>query len=247
MGLRQLMMAGGGGGAPTDPNYSSVVSLLHFDGADGSTTFTDQKGKTWTAGGNAQIDTAQSKFGGASLLLDGAGDYILSSPSADFNFGTGDFTIEAWVYVAADSAQSAASNQRIANIFGLDNATTIIGLDFSIQASSSVTGTGLGIYNGTTTYAVTGTISKTVWHHIAASRSGNDLRFFLNGTQMGATQNVSGASFGSSTLTPKAGGRNFGSNYNYYLNGYIDDLRITKGVGRYTADFTPPTAAFPDS
>ena len=66
---------GCGGGGGTDPNFSSVTSLLHFDGVDASTTFTDVKGKTWTASGSAQLDTAQAKWGPSSLLL-GSGAYI---------------------------------------------------------------------------------------------------------------------------------------------------------------------------
>ena len=84
------------GVASGDPYFANVVALLHFDGADGSTTFTDVKGHTFTAAGNAQIDTAQSLFGGASLLLDGSGDYIWAADSADWDFGTADFAVELW-------------------------------------------------------------------------------------------------------------------------------------------------------
>jgi hypothetical protein len=81
---------GGGGGGSTDPYWSSVVSLLHFDGANASTTFTDQTGKTWSAYGGVQIDTAQSKFGGASGLFNGASDYITTPSTAELTFGAGD-------------------------------------------------------------------------------------------------------------------------------------------------------------
>ena len=67
-------------------------SLLHFDGTDASTTFTDESGKTWTAHGNAQIDTAQSVFGGASGYFDGSGDYITTPDRADFDFDGQQFT-----------------------------------------------------------------------------------------------------------------------------------------------------------
>jgi hypothetical protein len=83
----------------TDPNFASVVLLVGFDGSDGSTTFTDESGAAHalTAVGNVQVDTAQSKFGGASGLFDGAGDAITAADSAAWHFGTGDFTVEAWV------------------------------------------------------------------------------------------------------------------------------------------------------
>ncbi|MDI6787615.1 MAG: hypothetical protein QME51_04520, partial [Planctomycetota bacterium] len=69
-------------------------ALLHFDGTDASTTFIDESGKIWTRYGNAQIDTAQSKFGGASGLFDGAGDYITTPDHNDFNLGSGNFTVD---------------------------------------------------------------------------------------------------------------------------------------------------------
>ena len=70
-----------------DDGYT--VALLHMDGADTSTTFTDESGKTWTANGNAQIDTAQSVFGGASGLFDGTGDYLSASDHADWQLDGG--------------------------------------------------------------------------------------------------------------------------------------------------------------
>ncbi len=229
-----------------DPYAANVVSsLLHFDGTDGSTTFTDVTGKTWTASGNAQIDTAQSKFGGASGLFDGTGDYVSTSANSAFDFGTGDFTVEAWVRIAGNSAQSADASKRHALIFSVDNGSNTIPFELAIYGDSTTTGTGLQAYNGTTAFSVTGTVSQSAWHHIALCRSGTDMRFFLNGTQMGATQTTS-ANFGSASQVPRIGGRPFGSNYNYYLNGWVDDLRVTKGVARYTANFTPPSAEFPN-
>src|SRR5687768_6144765 len=78
-----------------------TVALLHMDGADGSTTFTDESGKTWTARGDAQIDTAQSVFGGASGRLDGNGDFVDTPDHADWDFGSGDFTLDLRVRFAA--------------------------------------------------------------------------------------------------------------------------------------------------
>ena len=75
-----------------DDSYTKV--LLHMNGTDASTTFTDESGKTWTANGNAQIDTASYKFATGSGLFDGGGDYIDTPDNADFNFGSGDFTID---------------------------------------------------------------------------------------------------------------------------------------------------------
>ena len=78
-----------------DDSYTKA--LLHFNGSDTSTTFTDESGKTWTGAVTAQLDTAQKKFGTASLLLDGDSDYISTPDHADFDVGSGDFTIDFWV------------------------------------------------------------------------------------------------------------------------------------------------------
>src|SRR5690554_1699309 len=82
-----------------DPYFASVVLLLHGDGTDGSTTITDNSGSAHspTVNGNSQIDTAESQFGGASVLFDGSGDYLEYADSADWDFGTGDFTVEFWM------------------------------------------------------------------------------------------------------------------------------------------------------
>src|SRR5690606_36671645 len=86
---------------PTITPWSGVdmytVSMLHMDGVDGATTFIDETGKAWTTHGNAQIDTEQYQFNGASALFDGTGDYIRTPSHGNFNFGNGNFTIDAWV------------------------------------------------------------------------------------------------------------------------------------------------------
>jgi hypothetical protein len=214
----------------SDPYFSSVSLLLHMDGSNGSTTFTDSSGtpKTVTAYGGAAISTAQSKFGGAGGYFDGSGDYLSTPSSSDFNFGSGDFTVEAWVYLNSVSD----------DWFVVSSAGTG-GFFFGNQP-----GGGWGV--GRTAIAwdhVSGdTASTSTWYHVAASRSGAILRIFVDGTQVGSTFTNS-QSYDLST-----GGLTVGSQgASFFLNGYIDDLRITKGVARYTATFTPPAAAFPDS
>lgn len=226
----------------SDPYWANVVLLMHMDGSNGSTTFTDQKGHTVTANGNAQISTAQSKFGGAALLLDGTGDYLSLAASSDWSFSTGDFTVEAWVYIAGNSALD-GSSRRTAIITSVASASVFTGV-IHILGDSTTTGTGLSLYDGTNTVSVTGAISQNAWHHIAVCRSGTSLRFFLDGTQMGATQTYS-ASFGDATNALKIGGSTITS-YNMVLNGYLDEIRITKGYARYTSNFTVPSAAFPN-
>jgi hypothetical protein len=228
-------MSGGGGG---DPSYSSVVALLHFNGSDGSTTFTDNSPapKTYTGAGNAQIDTAQSQFGGASALFDGTGDYISTPDHADLELGSGDFTIEFWVRFANVAGSKAL-------VMKSDASTTeapflIFCNTTALTFWSSSNGTAWDIANN----SAIGTVATGTWYHVAVTRSGNTIRKFLNGTKNGADVTTS------ATLHNNAHPLYIGGiPSTWYHNGWIDDLRITKGVCRYTADFTPPAAQFPDS
>jgi hypothetical protein len=175
--------------------------------------------------GNAQVSTAQSKWSPTSMKFDGSGDAlnIVSNPA--LNFGSGSFTLEAWVYlitmsgdyftIGSSGAGGAFFGFRTADIgYGRPN----VGWDY--QAAS-----GMVINN---------------WYHIAYSRSGTSMRMFVNGTQVGATQTTSQAY--DLSLTSTTVGALHNANF---LNGYIQDLRITRGIGRYTANFSVPTAAFP--
>lgn len=214
-----------------DPYWANVVLLLHMDGTDASTTFTDHSSsaKTVTANGNAQIDTAQSKFGGASGLFDGSGDYLSLTSHADFNFGTADFTIEGWVrFNSLTGAQSLISNyQNTSNGFSLEMSAS--------KLQFNATGDGVDSQGVTT-------LSTGQLYHWAVAREGTNLRLFLDG-QVEDTDTNS-ANITSTAIL--ALGR-LGSINADYLNGWLDDVRITKGVARYTANFTVPSAAFPNS
>jgi hypothetical protein len=216
--------------AAVDANFASVVLLLHGDGADGSTTATNSAstGHVMSANGNAQIDTAQFKFGGASMLFDGTGDFWAMANHADMNF-PGDFTIEAWIRFASVAADA-----------------VICG-----NYQNSTNGWTLQLYLGKLCFFATGdgvdsqgttTVSANTWYHVAVSRTGSTLKLFLDGVQEDSDTN-------SASLTSTANfcvGRT-GSVAGAYMNGWIDDLRITKGVGRYTGTFSVPAAAFPNS
>ena len=217
-----------------DDSYTKA--LLHMDGSDGSTTFTDESGKTWTANGNAQIDTAQSKFGGASGLFDGSGDWLHTSDSEDFNVGSGNFTIDFWLrrnvtgvqqYIAGQN-DSSASASSFSFVF-----YTVVADKIRFQ-----------VYSGGTAYNIesTATISDTTtWHHVAGVRDGNVLRLFIDGTQEG-TVSVTGVTVNNSTNQISIG--RTGEYNGGYLNGWIDEFRFSKGIARWTANFTPPTSAY---
>ena len=210
-----------------------------MDGADESTTFTDSAlggnaPHTVTANGDAQIDTAQYRYGGASGLFDGTGDYLTAPDSADWDFGTDDFTIEAWVRFSG----LASEWQRI-----VGEGTGITGVGplksgWSFMYKHDETKLVLHAYNGSTSFnkEVTWTASLNTWYHLAVSRSGDNLKFFVDGTQQGSTIDVSGHSYDREEangvyIARQASG---GGPDITYLNGHIDELRITKGLARYT-------------
>lgn len=220
-----------------DPFWEYVVALLKFDAADASTTMTDTTGKrVWTARGNAQIDTADFKFGTASLLLDGTGDYIDTPNSADFQVAALDFTYECWVKIAATGRIHTIFNKRDASSaeehsFGIDSSNHLFA---SIYTGGAAIGSAVG-----TTALTTG-----VWYHVAFVRNGVSLMAFLDGN-LEATAGVSTTAAQTNTEVMKIGRDGFNTARDF--QGWIDSVRITKAVARYTASFTAPTAEWPTS
>lgn len=228
------------GTAPTEKNFASVALLLHCEGSDAATTFTDSSSspKTVTAVGNAQIDTADFKFGSAAALFDGTGDYLTvpnSTGATGLNVATGNFTIEFWVKL----------NSAGANVIIAQQATATGSYPWQIWFEASTSKFGFRGFNAGagSSYAMqqTGTSTTGVWYHLAAVRDGDTFRFFVDGVANG-TATLSGALF-ATTATISFGASNNGV---APLNGWLDDIRFTKGVARYTAAFTPPSAAFQD-
>jgi len=216
---------------PTDPDFANVSLLLHGDGTNGSTTVIDSSPspQTVTAAGDAQISTAQSKFGGASIAFDGSGDYLQLSSQAALSFGTDDFTIETWARLT--------STGNVQVIIEARNQLAPVPWILAVDSSNKILfrhGVGLLTSNASITYGQ--------WQHYAVTRSAGVIRIFIDGvTDTSTATNTSAIDAGAQGLIGQA----FGSGY--YINGYIDDLRITKGVARYTSNFTPPTAPFPDA
>lgn len=180
--------------------------------------------------GNAQISTTQSKFGGSSMYFDGTGDWLTIPNGQNFVFGSGDWTVELWVRPASSSRQGFAT---LGN-----NAGTNIPWEVGINASGKFralvqTSGGQVIIDGTTTP------SANTWYHVAVARYGGTVTLYVNGVAE-ATGSVSTNALVTETSPVYVGAYNYG----FPLTGYIDDLRITKGIARYTSNFTPPTTAF---
>jgi len=220
-----------------DPDWASVGLLLHCDGTDASTTFTDETGKTVTANGDAQIDTAQSKFGGASALFDGATDWLESAKSTDLEFGTGDFTIECFARLTSTaSAQALFSYGKLTVVGNTDYAyalthTPANGLVWAANDSGGAQ----------TSIVTSNSMTVNTWHFIQVIRSSGTTKIYKDGTEIGSGADTKNYNTSASHL--QLVGRR-GSFSVAYWDGWIDELRITKGVVRST---TVPTAAFPGS
>ena len=252
--------------APSNTPFTSDVNtmlLLHFNGVPGDTTnangwLTDSSttGHTVTANGTAQckytndyrntnfIDSGDtghlpvaygttkidwiSAFGDGSLSLNGSTDYITVPTSTDWDFGTGDFTVECWVKLRT------VNDWKIWNPFNGTAEVLTVGYDASNNLIfRSENGTGTGIVTISTAY----TLKTYTWYHIAAIRYGNVWSLYLDGLLIG-TQTVAHTVVSSSTVLA-IGKSSAGAGY--FLDGFIDGHRVSKGIARWTANFIPPT------
>jgi hypothetical protein len=203
----------------------------------GATVFLDDKSRYWAPHGNVQISNAQSKFGGGSGLFDGTGDYLSTAKSEDFDFGTGDWTVDFWVYRNGDLDNTngffsaAESGQTGWNICSGTGATAN-----KVRIASKASGSWVADIESSTTLA------DLTWTHVAVVRNGNTLTMYFNGTSVG-TADVTGYTYNSAG-TGAAIGRRFTDEDDHYFKGWIDELRVSKGVARWTGNFTSPTAAY---
>ena len=238
--------AGGSGGAPgTDPYWANVSALLHFEGANNSTTFTDQKGRTWTPSGGAKIITTASMIGSSAGSFGGGSDIIRTASTTDLDLSTGAATVEGYFLTSTS--------------FSVIGMIMMRGLDSGLEATGSINyavyfDTDNKLYfrlYGTTsplTIAAVSGLNNGVKHHFrmcfdSASHAayafvdGTDVTQQAQGSYMGSSG--SGASWGT---TIGAAGVVWGQPF----IGLVDEIRITKGVMRSTANFTP-SPPWPDS
>lgn len=197
-----------------DALYYATPVIMPFDGEDGSTEFTNYgiAGRSpFTPFGGVALSTSQSKFGGASCYFNGTDAKLQASAAILIS---GDFTIEGWFYptAALSSYMTCISNAGAKGLF--------------IHGGKAVW------YSGGD-YCTSAELPLNAWSHLAASRSGDTLRLFVNGvasdTTLASSEDISIITIG-------------GHHSSEFMNGYIDDVRITQGVARYTANFSPPAA-----
>jgi hypothetical protein len=223
----------------TDPDFTNVSLLLPLDGANGSTTFTDasSNGFTVTRVGNSVISTAQSVFGGASLAVPNTpgADALQVADNAAFEF-PGDFTIEARIRI---SENPAASGWTIVSNYANSTTGWALQINASRRLVLNLTGDGYDLQSSVA-------IPLNTWIYVAAKRSGSTVTLH-QGTSGSTTQVASATNSVSITGSNLSIGGIFLSGYGWVnrFRGYIDDLRITKGVARDVS--VVPTEAFPTS
>lgn len=222
-----------------DDSYTK--SLLHFTGNDEGVVFIDESGKTWTTVKNAKIDSAQYRFAPTSGYFDGASDLsvygtmITTPDNADFAMGSDAFTVDFWMKLAASTA-----SMRICGQGGDTVSDTSIAVFF--DSSKYIYGRaalGSTAYNAVSNDPYTDT---TNWVHIALVRNVDTLTLYLNGvsqttkgTFSGSTNDATGLWTIGAWSSVATGG---------FFNGWIDEFRISKGIARWTANFTPPTSPY---
>lgn len=204
--------------------------LLHFEGANNGTTFTDECGKTWTAAGNAIISTAKKAYGLSSGYFDGTGDYISTPDSDDFCFGTGAWTIEWCMYPTVFSA--AKSHGICGQYVDDNNFWNITFYETTIYIELVVGGISKALYG----FVCSGYISVNSWYHIAVVRNGTNILLFINGTKytLDVLTAVSTNAYPNFAAPLTIG---FDDRFNRYFQGYIDEFRVSNGIARYADRF----------
>lgn len=207
--------------------------LLSSDTVPGTTAFIDTSpsANLIGIGGDVIISSAQSKFGGSSALFDGDGDYLTAADHADFEMGTGNFTIDVWVRpttVAGTAGIISKSNSSYTPFLIYRSGAT-----YTFYGSSA--GSSWNVCNGTSL----GAAAANTWTHLAVVRNGTSIRMYNNGVNVGTC--TSSLPFWDNTQPIYVGSYAGG----YGFAGYMDEVRVSKGIARWTANFTPPDAACP--
>lgn len=210
---------------------SATVLLMHMDGEHNGSVFTDESGMTMNRFGNVVTTTSNKIFGSASAFFDGAGDYLTTPVTNKLGFGLGDFTMETWVRTSTTTkGNQGVIDMRPDGVQRANKPTILINLDrinYITNASTQIS---------------SAPIATNTWYHVAVSRVSGVTRMFINGVKVGSDF-IDTTDYGTSSdavIGQVADNRL----YDGYLFGYMDELRIVKGLGAYTANFTPSSIPF---
>lgn len=217
-----------------DDDYSKL--LLHFNGANGSTTISNEcksplAGRT-IANNNTTISTAQSKFGGASALFNGTSSYLALNDHSDWNFSGGTWTIDAWIRIDSLSGERTVFSQRTD---AANNLRGFVKADGSLSLAVENSGTITSLTSGA------GAITANNWHHVAFVENGNDYFLFVNGTKVASLVSAVRPADYSGML---AIGYTDLADETAPFSGYLDEFRLSKGSARWTNGFTVAQKAF---
>jgi hypothetical protein len=219
-----------------DPNFGSVVSLLHFEGTHNSTPVTDVvSGNSWTNSGAARISTVDKKFGTSSMYFDGTNSTAISAAdSENWNFGAGDFTIEMWIKWSGELPGAYG----VTSLFGQNPGASS---NVRFQITNTTGRVAITAVNDSAVSSADNALPINQWAHVAVERFGNSLKVYINGVSVISTT-LSGSL--PNMAYPWEIGNEEGVGVGY--KGYLDEYRVTKGLARYQGNFTPPVANFPD-
>ena len=227
----------GFGARSAEGNDAFTKLFLHCDGSDGSSSFPDASSAvhTVTATGTTAptVRVAQSKFGGASASMDGG--WLTSANNSDWDFGTGDFTLDWWEYRTSLTAGKCAMARAETGTFVAFLAGYSSGTNNNLYLSSN--NSSWDIANGVDM----GTVATSTWNHFAVSRNGNNFYTFKNGTQISTFSSSASLATSSASLSVGSAQQNLSV---LAFTGYLDEVRISKGIARWVASFTPPSAAY---
>jgi len=217
-----------------ETNTYTHKALIRADQPNNTTTFTDETGNTWTAGGTAKIVTTNKKYGMSSMYFDGSVNCCYTGPTNFVGIGTQDFTFEAWVYpTKVQDTTAVDANDRW--IFGGWN--TANGCFVVFLGSQNYQ---LQLWDGYNANKSIVAVRPFMWNHVAIVRKSNTLYFFVNGVLGNTIANYT-TSFVNQTGTWIGGEKGVSSRW---FSGYIDSVRWITGTGLYTTDFTPPLREF---
>lgn len=204
----------------SDPFIANVSLLMHGEGANNGTVFTDFRGHVPTRVGNTVTSTSQFKYGSSSISFDGASALSFAASAPSLSMGAGDFTMEGWVYQTARAAGC--------SVISCSSASGGTGIIMQITAAGAIAGStaaaGLGNSGGN--------IALNTWTHLAFSRTAGSLTAWIQGALISTIANAT--NYTDSVLFLGE----FGSGSQKFT-GFMDEIRLTPGVGRYTSPFTP--------
>jgi len=223
-------------------NDSYTVLLIHSDDSDGDTTFTDSGNGSncphaITKNGDVHHETDQQKFGASSIYFDGSDDWLSLPDSNDWDFGTGDFTIDFCLYHFGGTNRDIISQRK--DSVDLNNFWYVrLQSDDTIQVVAKVSGADVTVVESSSA------VTENTWTHIAIVRYSGSVKIYLGGTE---GTSVTTNNFTSWPYTPHK--LNIGCEQDNGTNpfsGYLDEIRISKGIARWTSNFTPPAAPYSD-